>query len=481
MEERAFHPLDYLSVVRRRKWWLIVPVALSLVAGILLAVFWPKEYVSEAKIGVVAPTLSPELLRGLSALDKEERQRAISQQLLSRQVLERVVREEQLDSGRSVEDVASWLRSRIVVNPDQPIGRMENKNGADSFGLGYVDAEPERAQRITNRLAYVFVEENSKTRTSRAENTSEVLGQQLQASLERLNELEAQLRLKKEANMGRLPAQVNANISMVDGLRRSLDSYSMQLRSEQDRLSLVESQLDEMRRGTGSALLTSSAAAAVHGAQSRKATLQQELSQARALGYTDKHPEIERIKAEIAQADSELTAMKQPAGGAREDLLMADPVYRQRVADRDAVRLRINALRAQSAQATAQIGQYQSRVEAAPMVEQDLASVSREVELERVRYAEVKTSYDRSRSAEDLARKQGGERFSVMYPASAGQHTAPGQGLKLLLASLAMGFMIGAALTVGREFLDRSVHDARALQSEFDVPVLGEIPKIHGA
>ena len=29
MEERAFHPLDYLTVVSRRKWWLIVPVVLG--------------------------------------------------------------------------------------------------------------------------------------------------------------------------------------------------------------------------------------------------------------------------------------------------------------------------------------------------------------------------------------------------------------------------------------------------------------------
>jgi capsular polysaccharide biosynthesis protein len=36
-------------------------------------------------------------------------------------------------------------------------------------------------------------------------------------------------------------------------------------------------------------------------------------------------------------------------------------------------------------------------------------------------------------------------------------------------------------MALGREFLDRSVHDARALQNEFEVPVLGEIPKIHGA
>ena len=47
--------------------------------------------------------------------------------------------------------------------------------------------------------------------------------------------------------------------------------------------------------------------------------------------------------------------------------------------------------------------------------------------------------------------------------------------------AIAAGVVLGAALVVGREFLDRSVHDARALQTEFEVPVLGEIPRIHGA
>ena len=171
---------------------------------------------------------------------------------MSRQVLERVVREEKLNPSKPVEDVAGWLRTQVIVDVDQPIGRGgDNRNGLDSFKLGYIDPSPDRAQSITNRLAYVFVEENSKTQTERAENTSEVLGQQLQASQERLAALEAQLRAKKEANMGRLPDQVGANLAMANGLRQSFDSYSMQLRTEQDRLSQLESQIDDMRRGAG--------------------------------------------------------------------------------------------------------------------------------------------------------------------------------------------------------------------------------------
>ena len=72
MEERPFHPLDYLSVLRRRKWWLITPVVLAVIVGALLATFLPRVYYTEAEIGIAAPTLSPELLRGVQSLNREE-------------------------------------------------------------------------------------------------------------------------------------------------------------------------------------------------------------------------------------------------------------------------------------------------------------------------------------------------------------------------------------------------------------------------
>ncbi len=114
MEERSsFHPLDYVSVFRRRKWWLITPLLVALVAGAIAVFVLPKEYKSESTIGVAAPTLSPEILKGVSSLDATERQRAISQHLLGNAVLERVVREEQIDPKKPTEEVAAWLRKRI--------------------------------------------------------------------------------------------------------------------------------------------------------------------------------------------------------------------------------------------------------------------------------------------------------------------------------------------------------------------------------
>ena len=58
MEERSFHPLDYLSVLRRRKWWFIGPLVTCIVVGGLLTLLPPREYKSEAQTGVPAPTSS---------------------------------------------------------------------------------------------------------------------------------------------------------------------------------------------------------------------------------------------------------------------------------------------------------------------------------------------------------------------------------------------------------------------------------------
>jgi polysaccharide chain length determinant protein (PEP-CTERM system associated) len=482
MEERTFHPLDYVSVLRRRKWWFIVPFTVCILGGALAAWLWPKQYLSEAEIGVAAPALSPELLRGVSSLDKDERQRAVSQQLLSRAVLERVVREENINPGKPVEDSAAWLRSIVEKNitVPQPIGKnTDNTKGLDSFKLGYMDSTPERAQRIANRLAYVFVEENSKTRTEQASNTSEVLGQQVKASQERLASLQEQLRVKKEAFMGRLPDQMNANIQNLNGLRQQLQSISMQLAAEQDRLSMIESQLAAMRQGVpGSGVITSSDASQIQDAQKRIATLQNELAQNRALGFTDKHPEIVRIQTEIAEARKALSAAQNQNSGSANDLLQSDPTYRQKLQERDASRLRVRSLQTAESHARAQIAEYQSRVEAAPKVEQELASLTQAEKLEEANYAELTNKHQAAIMAEDLERKQGGERFSVLYPANLPTTPFSPDMVKLMAMAVALGLVLGGAGVVGREFLDRSVHDAGALQNEFEIPVLGEIPRI---
>src|SRR5689334_22691880 len=121
MEETHVHALDYLSVFRRRKWWLIIPSVLSVFVGILLALFLPKEYMSQATLGVSAPNVSPSLVGQSTQIDNTERLRALSQQLLSLPFLARVVKEEHLGTGAPNDPQIAKLRRSIEISIPEPV------------------------------------------------------------------------------------------------------------------------------------------------------------------------------------------------------------------------------------------------------------------------------------------------------------------------------------------------------------------------
>jgi protein tyrosine kinase modulator len=486
MEQPSFHPLDYKEAVNRRKWWFIIPLLGCIALGGVAVQVWPKKYLSRAAIGVQSPTLSADLLRGVSSMDPVERQRAIQQILLSPAVLERVIREEKINPSKPAEQTAGWLRENLAQNIEVPLpiglnGRPDPSRGIDLFYLGYTDGNASRAQHIANRVASVFVEENARMQTNRAENSADVLQKDLAESQAKLTDIENRLRAKKQNYIGRLPDQIGANVQMVNGARQQFESLSIQLRSEQDHLTMVEGQLDAMRQGAGAEGMTTSAMMASQAAQKHLDDLRGQLASDRALGFTDKHPDVIRLQQEIKVAQADLAASKVDQPSNREETLKADPIYRQKLTERDTVRLHLKELQAAAANAQAQIGSYQSRVEAAPVVEQELTSLQREYDQEKARNSDLTTRFENARSAEQVVKTQGGERFSILYPASYPDKPIEPQPLKIMAIAVVLGVMLGGAAALGREFLDRAVYDSRALQNEFAVPVLGEIPRITAA
>ena len=486
MEQQAFHPLDYMAAVNRRKWWFVVPLVTCLALGAVALAVWPKKYLSRAALGVQSPNVSGDLLRGVSSMDPVERQRAIQQQLLSPALLDRVIAEEKINPKKNRDEVAAWLRDNLAKNIEVPPtiglnGRPDPTRGIEMFYLGVTDSTPDRAQRLANRVAQDFVDENLKTQSARAENSADILQQNVAESQKRISDLENQLTQKKKNYIGRLPDQIGANVQMVNGARAQFESLSIQIRAQQDQLTLLEGQIDAMRQGSGVEGMTSAAMAANQAAQKHLDDLQAQLAADRALSYTDKHPEIIRLREEIKQAKADLAAAKTDSPANREEILKADPIYRQKLMERDQARVHLNELKSAAANAQAQIGSYQARVEAAPVVEQELASLQRDYDLERDHYKDLTGQLQKALTAEDLAKKNGGERFSILYPADYPKQPVEPQPLKVMGVALALGLVLGAAGALGREFLDRAVYDSRALQNEFEVPVLGEIPRITAA
>jgi polysaccharide chain length determinant protein (PEP-CTERM system associated) len=469
MENTHFSPLDYVSVIRRRRWWWITPIALSIVTGWLLVKYLPREYKSSTTLGVTAPLLSPSIVSQVMPTDNFDRMRAIQQQLVSTPILSRVAREEQLT------DVGA-LRSAIDVKVPDPVANTNEVRRLDTFVVSYTDSDPARAQRVADRLGRVFVDENSKVRTERAEDTTMFINTQLAASQSRINDLEMRLRKAKEAYMGQLPEQTGANLQTIAGLRAQIVSDETGIRGERDRLTLIDRQIDAIDKNTIDEPV-SGRADAVASPEFRVISLERELQAARAM-YKDAHPEIQRIQEELAYAKKEAQAAQQQPQADRLARLQRNPSYLSLVSEREIGRSRIKDLERDQADAQGQIARYQARVEAAPMVEQQLTNIQREYDLERQQYNDLSSRQRTAAIAASVERNRSGERFEVLDPASYPIAPVRPLPLRLWLGSLLGGLVAAAGLTLLREYFDSAVHDERELRDALELPILGSIARI---
>jgi polysaccharide chain length determinant protein (PEP-CTERM system associated) len=473
----AFHPLDYVAVLRRRLWWMIVPLVLAVAAGAALVTWLPRQYGTSATLGVSLPAVTNQLLTDAQRVTPEERLRNINQVLTSEPVIQRVVLDEGLEKQMPMAEAVQLIRSRIVTTPVQ---EPSLPNAAvERFIVSYTDDTPQAAQRIANRLADTFVQESSRKRAVRAEETAMFINMQVEASQARLNDLEQRLRGAKESYMGALPEQTEANVAMVTGLQQQLETTTNAIRGEQDRLSIIERQIESMKGGTVGDVALPGAPASSSPAAIRVVTLERELAVARG-NYTEKHPEIVRLRDELATAKKEADADANRPEADRAASLRVDPTYRLLLNDREQVRLRIRELQRSEGQVREQIGVYRSRVESAPRVEQQLATVQREYELEKQQYAALNTRLRNAEMNESIERNQGGERFAVLARAPLPTTPSSPNSQRLMMVAVLLGLCLGGGLALAREYLDRSIHDARELH-DIEFPVLGEIPRIVNA
>jgi polysaccharide chain length determinant protein (PEP-CTERM system associated) len=477
MDSTNSAPLDYFSMIRRRRWTWITPILASALVGWLLVKYLPREYKSSTTIGVTAALVSPSLISQTTPFDNQERMRAIQQQLLSVPILARVARAEGASESQVTRRM-SQLRSAISITVPDPVAATNEPRRLDTFVINYTDAEPELAQRIANRLASVFVEENSKVRTERANDTTAFIDAQLAASQVRMTEFEARLRRSKEAHVGQLPEQTQANLQTLAGLRQQTVANATLARGERDRLSVIERQIDAIDRNTvdepGG---NGRPAEGVVSAEARVSTLERDLAAAQAT-YTDRHPDVLRLKEELVSARRDAQNVRQQPAADRLARLGRNPAYQQLVGEKELSKTRIADLDRDGQETQALIKAYQARVEAAPMVEQQLATIERDYALERQQYSDLSSKQRAATISASVERDRSGERFAVLEPATFPTEPLKPVPMRIMLGSLLAGLCLGAALTLGREYLDTSVHDERDIRDALELPVLGSIKHI---
>jgi uncharacterized protein involved in exopolysaccharide biosynthesis len=205
--EAATPPLqEYWAVLKRRRWWLILPLVVGW--GLVLAASWfiPEQYKSQTVILVEQQKVPANYVQPNVTMDLQGRLQSMSEQILSRTRLLGIINKLNLYSNeRGHTDPDSMVdRMRKDIN----IELVTTARGAEltAFKISYTGPSPMVVQQVTGELTSLFIDENLKTRTQASEDTTAFLENQLSEARRDLDEQERRLREFKSKYLGELPA-----------------------------------------------------------------------------------------------------------------------------------------------------------------------------------------------------------------------------------------------------------------------------------
>jgi polysaccharide chain length determinant protein (PEP-CTERM system associated) len=475
----------YLDLFFRRKILILTLILLSLPIGLGVYLNTPKEYQSTCMLSYQRQGISPNKLSPDMESDTRVIVNTLSQIVESRTNLEQIITELDLYPGQRkvlpIEDVIELMRNKIEINL--------SKRG-DVFTVSYSGGDPEKVVRVTNAIAAKFIEENLKYRQERATDTSSYTSQELQMAKKVMDDQDEAMRDYKLKNYNEMPGNREANMSRLASLQAQYQRKQDSIQELERTLVLIQDQINNRRMQLQGA--------AGNGDDGGELDIYQRLANLRSnldtllLRYTEKHPEIKRIRKLIEKMEEEIktgayattnssqmvqpsvtAALKnQPQVGVYDNILMQLEVRQK------GVNLKIANVEKEKEQLLERIEQVEQWVAAAPIREAEWTALTRE-------YGQLKKHYDflvsqnlQAESMLNLEERQKGSQFRIEDPArNSGKPVKP-DFLKIMGMSLLGGFGLGVVVTLFFNFFDSSFRDPETLEPLLGVPLLISIPYI---
>jgi len=465
-------PEFVIDLVIRRRWMIMVPLSIALSVGIFLAFFLPKVYEAKTLILVESQRVPQSFVQSIVTEDTAQRINTISQQILSRTNLEKIIKDFGLFRGPDfekmfIEDQVESLRNQISIDVI-----TDRRRETEAFTIMFKGKDPDQVMRVANGLASYFIDENLKARESQAIGTSDFLESELESMRVRLEELEESIKNYRKDNMGELPEQLETNLRILERLQSNLSDRQQSLRDARSRLAELNNQA---RTREPSVVVIGAGETRNQGSTSLEELRSQlETMQSR---YTEKHPDIQRLKRQIAEAEA----------NSNESLSQNDMAgFSQRIPPQLRLQLSENVREIQMIEAEieglrSQIDQYQDRIENIPKREQELLSLRRDYENIQTTYESLLNRKLEADIAVNMERKQKGEQFRIIDPARVPQRPVEPDLKKLFLIIVALGFAIGGGLALLLEIVWPSFRRPDEIEEQYGMPVLVMIPQLLNA
>lgn len=478
----------YIDIALRRKKIILAFLLVGLVGGLGVYLKTPKVYQCTSLIQYqrqkINPTaMSPDDIRSQT----REVVANVSQQITSRTSLEAMINEFNLyPESRAVlpmEDVVDAMRESHI--------KISNERG-DIFKVSYQGSDPKKVLRVTNALAAKFIEENLRYREERASETSAYVQDELKMAKAALDKKEEVMRDYKLQYYNEMPGQMQSNMTRLNALQEQYqnnqDSIHDLERTKlmvQEQISLREELLNQQLQSGNLGVNPSLTGNKPVGIRAEINQLRRDLQDLQ-LRYTDKHPEVKRLRkkieeleqthqAELAESEGteETETEDSTASGKIVDLQIEQLKHQLKDLEYNIVQLKDERLEIQK-----QIEKYKKWVEAAPVREAEWAALTRDYEQLHQHYETLVAQSLQAESAHTLEKHQKGSQFKIIDPAHLPETPFKPDFRKIMLLAAGLSLGIGAGLAYGIELLDTSFKDPGELETYLGVPVVCAIPNV---
>jgi uncharacterized protein involved in exopolysaccharide biosynthesis len=518
---------DYVAIAWRRKFHILIPFVVVLTATVATIMLMPPVYEASGRILIESQQIPKELIQSTITTFADERLNVIQQRIMTGQQLFGIIEKfglykDEIDRTPRSEILAD-MRQRITI--ERVSANVRNQRRGTSaliaFTVSFEHASPGVAQRVANELITLFLNENIRSRTARAEETSEFLareGDRLKADIERMQEQIAQF---KEENEGSLPESMRLNLERVVTLKAALANSENDIDELNENRKLLEIELDTLKlQPSGEALVSvedqalheelrilqkqyislsarygsahpdvKAAGRQLEAFQSEYGTLgdvddleaqreqiRQEMVEL-SKNYSAEHPDMKKLQRELESVEAMITSTNADSSGNTVDKKV-NPAILQAQAKIDAIDTSIRRIENSRGEMQAQIDDLERRVSKTPQVERGLNSLERDYENTRRKYQEIKAKQLQAELSKSLEEEQKGERFTLLEPPVRPDSPIKPNRTKLLALGLILSMASGVGVATLAETLDSGIRGTRALASVTRMTPLVAIPYI---
>lgn len=522
--------LDVVGILRRRGALLLGVAAIVVLIGVAIAYRSTPLYSSRGVLLAEQPNVS-NAVRSTVPNYPEARVRIITQRVLTNDNLQKIIEENALypDLAGMPAEARSRFRERrhLVLSAEDPqilesLLGTTRPEGAFAFSIKFSDSSPRVARDVADDLVALYLEENRAARREQAANTIQFLEEQARRLDEEIAAREMRIAEFKIENAGALPELADSNLQMLDRTSRDLDAVEQEIRTLRERQDILSTELAQL---SPNSTVLNDQGAPILSPQDRLKALQREYLQMTSI-YSADHPDVQRKRRELealgdsmgvpafdrATLESELQARLDELSAARErygsdhpdvvrlertvetarrELARAprtaprriqttpdNPAYIQREAQLRGTTLGLQAAIERRDQLRKRFEDLEKRLQTAPDVERAYNALLRGHEQLLAQYDDTQRKIGEAQMALNLEEDPNAERFTLLeQPSMASSPSSPNR-FAVLVLSLAIGVVLGAAVVAIVERSDQAVRNAQDVVAYLEMPPLVAIPYV---